>query len=184
MLFLENNGSIEKLDGPINFSVKPLREGTLKGASYDEYNRFRERVSELFINISKYEDVFSIIGNKIQLLEKASMQLESFSPDIIAKISDFKDRYNDYEYENDSSPARDEIGEWYKPNLGARIRIAMQGLSTSYGPTELNSSNLEIAEKHFEKMKNEIEQLNKEVKDLENEVKQLNPPYIIGQGID
>ena len=33
-------------------------------------------------------------------------------------------------------------------------------------------------------MKNEIEQLNKEVKDLENEVKQLNPPYIIGQGID
>ena len=60
----------------------------------------------------------------------------------------------------------------------------MQGLSTSYGPTELNSSNLEIAEKHFKKMKNEIEQLNKEVKDLENEVKQLNPPYIIGQGID
>ena len=183
-LFLENNGSIEKLDGPINFSVKPLREGTLKGASYDEYNRFRERVSELYINISKYEDVFSMIGNKIQLLEKASMQLESFSPDIIAKISDFKDTYNDYEYENDSSPARDEIGEWYKPNLGARIRIAMQGLSTSYGPTELNSSNLEIAEKHFEKMKNEVEQLNKEVKDLENEVKQLNPPYIIGQGID
>ena len=29
-LFLENNGSIEKLDGPINFSVRPLREGTLK----------------------------------------------------------------------------------------------------------------------------------------------------------
>jgi predicted nucleic acid-binding Zn-ribbon protein len=60
----------------------------------------------------------------------------------------------------------------------------MQGLSTSHGPTELNSSNLEIAEKHFEKLKTEVEEFNLEVKNLEDEVKQLNPPHIIGQGID
>ena len=30
-----------------------------------------------------------MIGDKIQLLAKASTQLESFSPDIIAKITDF-----------------------------------------------------------------------------------------------
>ena len=154
------------------------------GSSYDEYNSFRVRVSELYVKLSKYEDVFSMIGNKIQLLEKASLQLESFSPDIISKIADFKKRYNDYEYENDSNPARNEIGEWYKPTLGMRIQIAMQGLSTSYGPTELNSSNLEIAEKHFEKLKTEVEEFNLEVKNLEDEVKQLNPPHIIGQGID
>ncbi len=183
-LHLEKDGRIRKLDGPVTFKVKPLRKGVLMGSSYDEYNSFRVRVSKLYVKLSKYEDAFSMIGNKIQLLEKASLQLESFSPDIISKIADFKKRYKDYEYENDSNPARGEIGEWYKPTLGMRIQIAMQGLSTSHGPTELNSSNLEIAEKHFEKLKTEVEEFNLEVKNLEDEVKQLNPPHIIGQGID
>ena len=45
-----------------------------------------------------------------------------------------------------------------------------------------------ILEKHIKKIhiidSYEVEEFNLEVKNLEDEVKQLNPPYIIGQGID
>ena len=183
-LYLENNGTIKKLDGPVSFNVKPLRKGTLEGSSYDDYNNFRNMVSSLYIEISKYEDEFNLMKAKVQLLEKASMELEDFSPEMIKKIADFKSKYNNIEHELDGNPARAEIGEWDKVTLATRIRIAMQGLSTSYGPTELNSSNLEIARKMFNESKGVIESLKAELKSLENQIKELNPPHLAGSGIN
>ncbi len=183
-LFMEKDGTVEKLDGPISFNVKPLRKGTLEGSSYDEYNSFRTKLSSLYIDISKYEDEFRLMDNKIQILEKAAMQLETFSPEMLKKIADMKNKYNKLELEYESNPARDEIGEWDKVTLSTRIRIAMQGLSTSYGPTELNISNLDIAQKMFNDYKVVIESLKSELENLEKEVKDLNPPHISGSGIN
>lgn len=183
-LYLENNGSVEKLDGPVSFNVNPLRKGTLEGSSYDDYNNFRNKVSALYIEISKYEDEFNMIKNKVQLLEKASMQLQEFSPEIIKKIADFKSKYSMVEYDLNGNPARAEIGEWDKVTLANRVRIAMQGLSTSYGPTELNSSNLEIAVNMFNESKGIIESLKIELDSLEKEIKELNPPHLNGSGIN
>jgi hypothetical protein len=112
------------------------------------------------------------------------MQLETFSPEMLKKIADMKNKYNKLELEYESNPARDEIGEWDKVTLSTRIRIAMQGLSTSYGPTELNISNLDIAQKMFNDYKVVIESLKSELENLEKEVKDLNPPHISGSGIN
>jgi hypothetical protein len=183
-IYLENNGSVEKLDGPIAFNVKPLRKGTLEGASYNEYNSFRTRVSNLYVAMSKYQDEFNMMKSKIELLDKAALQLETFSPEIMKKISDFKAKYNAFDSETGSNPARDEIGEWDKPTISMRVQIAMQGLSTSYGPTDLNKSNLDIAERLFEKLASDVKQFKSELESLENEVKELNPPHLSGTGIN
>jgi hypothetical protein len=183
-IYLENNGSVEKLDGPIAFNVKPLRKGTLEGASYNEYNSFRTRVSNLYVAMSKYQDEFNMMKSKIELLDKAALQLETFSPEIMKKISDFKAKYNAFDSETGSNPARDEIGEWDKPTISMRVQIAMQGLSTSYGPTDLNKSNLDIAERLFEKLALDVKQFKSELESLENEVKELNPPHLSGTGIN
>ena len=37
-LYIQKDGNLEKIDGPVEFGVKLLREGVLKGASFDEYN--------------------------------------------------------------------------------------------------------------------------------------------------
>ena len=183
-IYLENNGSVEKLDGPIAFNVKPLRKGTLQGASYSDYNSFRTRVSNLYISMSKYQDEFNMMKSKIELLDKASLQLETFSPEIMKKISDFKSKYNAFDSEIGSNPARDEIGEWDKPTISMRVQIAMQGLSTSYGPTDLNKSNLDIAERLFEKLASDVKEFKSELESLENDVKELNPPHLSGSGIN
>ena len=60
----------------------------------------------------------------------------------------------------------------------------MQGLSTSYGPTELNSSNLEIAINMLNESKGIIESLKTELESLEKEIKKLNPPHMTGSGIN
>jgi len=161
-----------------------LREGTLSGASHEEYNSFRNRVTKLYIEVSKYQDEFNMMENKIQVLAKASLELEEFSPGLMKKISDFKSKYDDFDSETGSNPARDEIGEWYKPTISQRMQIAMQGLSTSYGPTDLNKSNLGIAEKLFDNLANKVKELKSELELLENEVKELNPPHLSGSGIN
>jgi len=183
-LYIENNGVIEKLDGPVAFNVNPLRKHTLSGSSHDDYNSFRKRVSSLYIDMSRYQDEFEMMKTKVQILDKASLKLNIFSPDIINKISEFKNKYNKFESEIDGNPAKAEIGEWDKVTLSTRVQIAMQGLSTSYGPTDLNSSNLEIAEKLFEELKVNIQNLKSELDSLEKEVKELNPPHLSGSGIN
>ena len=134
--------------------------------------------------MSKYQDEFNMMENKVQLLEKASMQLEEFSPDLMKKISDFKAKYNAFDSETNGNNARSEIGEWDKVTISTRVQIAMQGLSTSYGPTDLNKSNLEIAERLFEKLASDIMSFKSELKSIEDEVKELNPPHLSGSGIN
>ena len=45
--YKEDDGTVSKLDGPVNFNVVPLRESTLKGTSYEDYNAFAQKVKEL-----------------------------------------------------------------------------------------------------------------------------------------
>ena len=134
--------------------------------------------------MSKYQDEFNMMKTKIELLDKASLQLETFSPEIMKKISDFKTKYNAFDSETDGNPAKAEIGEWDKPSISMRTQIAMQGLSTSYGPTDLNKSNLDIAEKLFDKLALDVKMFKSELESLENEVKELNPPHLSGSGIN
>jgi peptidoglycan hydrolase CwlO-like protein len=65
-----------------------------------------------------------------------------------------------------------------------RVQIAMQGLSTSYGPTDLNKSNLDIAERLFENLATDVKEFKSELESLENKVKELNPPHLSGTGIN
>ena len=133
--------------------------------------------------LKKYNDILNIHGvtTNPTLAKRFNM---SDDIDMIKKIADFKSKYNNIEYELDGNPARAEIGEWDRVTIATRIRIAMQGLSTSYGPTELNSSNLEIARKMFNESKAVIESLIVELESIENQIKELNPPHLAGSGIN
>ena len=61
-----------------------------------------------------------------------------------------------------------------------RIRVAGQGLSSSYGPTKLHSESLNMARLMNEDIKPLIEELiNKKVNPLENKIKAIGGPIII-----
>ena len=71
-----------------------------------------------------------------------------------------------------------------KPTISKRISVAQRGVRTLYGPTGLHKDNLKIAKNMLEDIKAIVEKLNSETNSIEDEIKSLNPPYIIGQGID
>ena len=190
-LYLVNGGNVEKLDGPISFNVKNIGIGVLEGVSHQEYNTFINEISQIYSEAEKYEDAFSMMKRKVSLLERAALQLNTFSPEIIKSLSDLKSKINSLEIEYNGNPAKLEImgddnytSSSDKPTISKRISVAQRGVRTLYGPTGLHKDNLEIAKNMLEDIKAIVEKLNSETNSIEDEIKSLNPPYIIGQGID
>ena len=66
------------------------------------------------------------------------------------------------------------------PNLFNRIRVASQGLSSSYGPTKLHLESLNMARLMNEDIKPLINELiDKKIKPLENKIKAIGGPVLI-----
>ncbi|MEK9613189.1 MAG: glycosyl hydrolase, partial [Flavobacteriaceae bacterium] len=59
-LHLEENGVVTLLEEAISFEVKSIREGILKGASYQEYNAFRLELTDLLKEMNAVQDVLSV----------------------------------------------------------------------------------------------------------------------------
>ena len=65
-LHLNVDNKITHLDGPVEFDVVPIREGVLKGVSYQEYNSFRKSMGKLTREINEFQDIFSSAKNKTE----------------------------------------------------------------------------------------------------------------------
>jgi hypothetical protein len=183
-LYMQKDGNLELLDGPVEFNVNLLREGVLKGASFDEYNSHLNDLASLYKKYSKYSDTFYRLESKLNLLEKALLLSESLSENSFNELKNVKDQYLSIKDKYGTSPSKNEIGEWDKPTIGSRLSIANEGLSTFYGPTGMNKYNLEIAKKLVDEYKNDVESINTTVEDLEEKIKNLNHPHISGSGIN
>ena len=183
-LYIQKDGNLEKIDGPVEFGVKLLREGVLKGASFDEYNSHAADLALIYNEYSKYSDTFSRLQPKLSLLEKALMLTESLSEDMFMELEKVKNQYLTMRDKYGTNPAKNEIGEWDKPTIGSRLSIASQGLSTFYGPTGMNKYNLEVAKKLVNEYKDDVESIHAIVEDLEEKIKNLKHPHISGSGIN
>ena len=183
-LYMKKDGELEKLDGPIEFGVKLLREGVLKGASFEEYNSHASDLAIVYKEYSVYSDTFSRLQSKLNLLEKALMLTESLNEDMFTEVEKVKNEYLSLRDKYGTNPAKNDIGEWDKPTIGSRLSIASQGLSTFYGPTEMNKYNLELSKKLVSDYKKDVELINSKVEDIEKKIKELNHPHISGSGIN
>jgi hypothetical protein len=183
-LYIQKDGALEKIDGPIEFGVNLLREGVLKGASFEEYNSHAADLAIIYKEYLKYYDTFSRFQSKLNLLEKALMLTESLSEEMFIELENVKNQYLSIRDKYGTDPAKNEIGEWDKPTISSRLSIASQGLSTFYGPTGMNKYNLEIARELVDEYKNDIESINTIIEDIEEKIKALNHPHISGSGIN
>ena len=77
-MYLKKDGELEKLDGPIEFGVKLLREGVLEGASFEEYNSHASDLATVYNEYSVYSDTFSRLQSKLNLLEKHQKLMKIF----------------------------------------------------------------------------------------------------------
>jgi len=182
-LHLEKEGSVTPLDGPISFEVKPIREGVLKGASYEDYDSFRVALTELMKEMNAVQDVFSESIKKHKTLKVALSRSNIAPGPIEGQLASLDNEINAIN-KLSGSPSRSEIGERNPATMQSYLYNAMNGMENSYGPTGINKKSFEIAKKMLTTIKAKVEALDSSITPIEKALKAAGAPYINGQGIN
>ena len=182
-LHLEKEGSVTPLDGPISFEVKPIREGVLKGASYEDYDSFRVALTELMKEMNAVQDVFSESIKKHKALKVALSRSNIAPGPIEGQLASLDNEINAIN-KLSGSPSRSEIGERNPATMQSYLYSAMNGMENSYGPTGINKKSFEIAKKMLTTIKAKVEALDSSITPIEKALKAAGAPYINGQGIN
>ncbi len=178
-LYIEDNGKISKLDGPISFEVKPIREGVLKGATYAEYNAFRLELTSVLQEINKVQDEFNQSKKKHKALVIA-LDRSNISPGSIEpKLAELKAALAAIEQMLNGSSSRDEIGERNPSGVQRYLYNAFNGMDNSYGPTEVHKKSLSTAQSMLVKVQQQVDAITeKTIPEIEAALKKAEAPYI------
>jgi len=176
----EVNGKVTQLAGPVSFEVVPLRDGTLKGASMEEYTAFMKE-------LNKVQGDFALVTNDLQknikmakamkvALERAAMQPGNLN----AAVFKLNEELVALEITQNGLSTKNEVGEKNNPGVGTFLRTASRGLSTSYGPTAMYKENLETAKKLLKELAAKVAvYTTKTIPDLEQQLQAAGAPVLL-----
>ena len=113
-------------------------------------------------------------------------EIRDLSPDEMEqKVSDLKQELFVLDEQLNGNRSKREIGEKYKPTIAYRLNQVSYGTSNStYGPTEMQKRNLEIAGTQFLDLKNSLDIImNEKLPGIEKALIDAGAPWIDGQPI-
>jgi len=178
-LYLDQEGTLSKLDGPIPFEVKSIREGVLKGATHQAYNAFRTDLTSFVKQINKVQDEFEVSKKKAKALATAADR-SKLAPGVIEpKLAALKAAITSVDKLLGGSPSKDEIGERNPAGVQTYLYGAFDGMGNTYGPTAVHKNSLAIAKSMLVKVKSAVEQLtNTMIPEIEAALEAADAPYI------
>jgi len=181
----EVDGVVTVLDGPVNFEVVPLREGTLKGAPHREVANFWRKLEDF----EKKRSALNVeLKNAIKRLKSMRVALKRSNADPGALNSEIHEALMSamgLDYELSGSPVKQQVGEKTKPTIQSRISHARIGtMRSTYGPTPSHEKSLETAKKMFDDISNKVNNLlSVTIPELEKSLDQAGAPWVEGQSL-
>ena len=179
-LYLVENGETTKLSEKKIFELKPIYESILKGTSFKDYNNYVDDYFRVYNDVQLIEHKIKSANEKVNSLKIAIENTPRETEELVLDFHNLKNSLLLVKRKVFGNESKTEIGEKNTPTLFNRIRVASQGLSSSYGPTKLHIESLDMARLMNEEIKPLIKNLiSKEVTSLENKIKDINGPVII-----
>lgn len=165
-----------------SFEVKPLRQGALEGASYEEMAEFREEVQALRSNMEITSHKLSEAAKRIAALKQAYLRMDQEASQLLTQIQELETLVKALQVELHGYSSKAEIGEKDKATPRERLSVASRGLSTTYGPTPLHQESLRLGEAGLAPIMEAVKKLtSKTLPALEQELREAGAPWIEGQ---
>jgi photosystem II stability/assembly factor-like uncharacterized protein len=172
------------LTEPVTFEVVPLREGALKGGSYDEIANYREAISKFSMEVSALEITLNKDRIRVDAMQKALQQTPAVPGVLDSLVHQLKQDLIVLDEKFNGNSAKLEIGEKIDPTIRSRLNVAKAGTGTTYGPTAMHKRNLEIAKSEYEIIKAELVDIHdKRIPEIERLMMEAGAPWIEGQPI-
>lgn len=180
----EVDGVMTPLDGPVEFEVERLMGGALEGVTPTEIASFQERLENLWARSSAVGTILEQSMNKVQAMQTAVTRTDVEAHDLNKKIYDLKQSLYELEEELEGNKSVESIGERTAPTVQSRLYVAFRGASTSYGPTEMHTESLGIAQSELVGIESRLQRISEEtIPQLEKELRDAGAPWIEGPAL-
>ena len=179
-LHKEYDGTLTKLDGPINFNVIHLQRGVLEGMSFEEYRVHSENIISTQNMMAKATNLLNESIKSVKAMRLALSRSKIENNELSKALYNLNNELSNIDTRINGNSAKSEIGERNNPTVNSYIGNAMRGLSTTYGPTGQNKQSLEIADSMLNKIYVEIQKATSKIHELKVELEKIGAPYIIG----
>ena len=181
-LSLDKNGEVTSLGEAIEFEVKAIRDGVLKGVDYATYDQYRKELTAVQREMQRLTDMFEQAEKQLKGLKKAAAKTPLQPKEIAGQLYTIQKELTALARKAEGSPAREEVGERNPPSIQTHMRAAYRGMTTTYGPTPLHRKSLALAKAMMAELQPEIERIGKqELPAVAKQLKAAGAPYIIGQ---
>ena len=181
-LAIEQDGVTTSTGETVHFEVAPIREGTLKGVSYAEFDAFRKELDALRRAGEKVGDRLNRAEKVLNACEKALYRTDGDVTQLAAELKAAQDQLNVIKDKLNGSPSRNDIGEKNPQSIWGHFYAASRGLGTTYGPTGMHQRSLDMAKRMLDGITAEVIALSDvTVPALLTQLEALNAPYIQGE---
>jgi len=178
------DGKTTTLQGPKEFKVVPMYDGTLKRKSFDEMNAFREEVFSFQQDLTATNLMMSNSLKFIDAMKRAVDKANNPSIDLMQKINDTRITLLEIEKILSGNKIKGEIGERSNPTPNNANRIGRMALSNTYGPTGNHKASFNRAKKQLSGIKSQLQNVTANIfPALEQDLKRAGAPWIEGQGL-
>jgi photosystem II stability/assembly factor-like uncharacterized protein len=181
------DGNTTTLQGPKEFKVVPMYDGTLKRKSFDEMNAFRVEVFSFQQDLTATNLTMSNSLKLVDAMKRAANKANNPNNpnnDLMQKINDTRATLLDIEKSLSGNKIKGEIGERSNPTPNNASRIGRMALSNTYGPTGNHKASFNRAKKQLLEIKLQLQNVtNNVLPALEQDLKNAGAPWIEGQGL-
>ncbi|MGW8314441.1 MAG: WD40/YVTN/BNR-like repeat-containing protein [Bacteroidales bacterium] len=179
---LVQNGEQKSLSEEVGFNVVPLHQGALEGPGYETTSEYRKAVDAALAALGRTRMELDRAGKRIAAMKTAYYRMDEEVPGLLDKIYAAEGRYRQLTQAMSGYTTREEVGEKQFPTPAERIYVAVQGLSSTYGPTEMQRETLERGVAELKPIQSELSRLMEaELPAIETELEGAGAPWIEGQ---
>lgn len=179
------DGKSTELASAQKFSVKRMREGSLKGSSPEATASFWRELEDIHLKLSGVNVVMKENQEKLKRMAIALSRSQSEPGDLDNQLHDLSNQLQLMSKQLSGDPQRGEVGEKSKPTIGSRLSVAAMGTNYStYGPTPMHKQSLAIAQKQLDLLRKDLDKIvNEQIPSLEQALIDAKAPYVKGSGL-
>lgn len=174
--------SIVVLDEPVQFSVKPLREGTLEGAPEEEVADFWRSYEQAARSASALQQELRNAMKKVNSMLYALQQSQLETGTLDREVNQLRLDLLQFNKDLNGSPSKDEVGVKSVPTISNRLFAVSRAISNStYGPTETAHKNMDIINEQLVVLNDDFNKIREKLENIETELEESGSLIIEGE---
>ncbi len=173
------------LSESLSFAVEKMLQGALTGADPQVVVAFWKETERLNRSVSAASKIIDAYQMRVVLIQEVLNRTPATPINLNSELHGLKQELFVLDEKLNGNRSKREIGEKYKPTIADRLNQVSYGTSKStYGPTETQKRNLEIAGIQFLELKKSLDIImNEKLPEIENALFEAGASWIEGQPI-